>query len=236
MPQFFSETETHREINAMPEKIAPGYESVPARGNAFTKRFIGHLLGDSSDTNSHSGTEFPGANRTKRKSLLELRRSLLLCIAKPLVLLRLRRKTQQIEGYVEDSAEMEVVREQLSEQELRDTETLRMHCEAVAELSNSCRQIYLLRKAHGFSHQEIAAHLGIGVSTVKEHLLEAVEHCDRYVRENGHSFHWDLREEQANVGERDGDKRGGIRRASVDRARGSEVAYPDRQRGAANGR
>lgn len=95
---------------------------------------------------------------------------------------------------------MDVVGEQLSEQEPGVTETLRMHCEAVAELSNPCRQIYLLRKARGLSHKEIGAYLGIGVSAVEKHLLEAVEHCDRYVRESGHAFHWDLREGQANVG------------------------------------
>jgi RNA polymerase sigma factor (sigma-70 family) len=219
----------------MPEKIAPGYEYVPDHDGAFTKRFIGQLPSNSANTNSVKSPEFPSANPAKRQSLLERRRSLLFCIAKPIALFRLRRKAQQIKRCVEDSTEMEVVGEQLSEQELSVTETLRIHCEAVAELSNPCRQVYLLRKAHGLSHKEIAAHLGIGVSAVEEHLLEAVEHCDRYVRENGHPFHWDLREGQANVGERDSEQRGGIRRASVDRARSTEVAYSDGQRGAAHG-
>jgi RNA polymerase sigma-70 factor (ECF subfamily) len=219
----------------MPEKTAPGYECVPYRRGAFVKRFIGVLLRDSSDINSVARADFLSVKPAKLKSLIEGPRSLFLCIAKPLVLLRLRRKNEQIKRYVEDSAELEVVGQRLSEHALSVTEALRMHCEAVAELSNPCRQIYLLRKARGLSHKEIGAYLGIGVSAVEKHLLEAVEHCDRYVRESGQPFHWDLREGQANVGERDCGKRGGIRRAGVDRARSAEVAHSDGQRGAAHG-
>ena len=124
----------------MPEKIAPGYECAPHRRSAFTNRFVGLLLGDSSDINSVQA-DFLSANPAKLKSLIEWPRSLFLCIAKPLVLLRLRRKNRQIKRYVEDFADREVVGKRLSEQEPSDTETLRMHCEAVAELTLPCRQI-----------------------------------------------------------------------------------------------
>ena len=139
-------------INAMPEKAAPGCECVPYRRGAFAKRF----MRDSTDINSVAQADFLGVNPAKAKSLIEGPRALFLCIAKSLVLLRLRRKNERIKRYVEDSAAMEVVGERLSEHALSVTETLRMHCEAVAELSNPCRQIYLLRKAHGLSHKKSA--------------------------------------------------------------------------------
>ena len=60
---------------------------------------------------------------------------------------------------------------------------LQVHCDAVATLSPQVRKAYLLRKVHGLSHKEIAAHEGIAVSTVEKHLMKATEVCERYVRE-----------------------------------------------------
>ena len=94
----------------MPEKTAPGCECVPSRRGAFAKRFIGLLWRDSSDINSVAQTDFLSVNLAKPKSPIEGPRSLFLCIAKSLVLLRLRRKNERIKRYVEDSAEMEIGR------------------------------------------------------------------------------------------------------------------------------
>jgi RNA polymerase sigma factor (sigma-70 family) len=60
---------------------------------------------------------------------------------------------------------------------------LGLHAEAVAELSPQRRRAYLLRKVHGFSHKEIASHLGIAVSTVEKLLMAAVAQCEQYVRQ-----------------------------------------------------
>ena len=110
-------------------------------------------------------------------------KSVLLRIAKRLALSQLTRKTRQITEYMEDSSRSKVINgESAAEEEISTREMLGLHCEAVAELAPECRQVYLLRKVHGFSHKDIAAHLGITVSAVGQHLIKAVEDCDRYVR------------------------------------------------------
>jgi hypothetical protein len=133
---------------------------------------------------------------------------------------------------MEDSAGLTVVQvERSAVGDIGAREMLRLHCEAVTDLAPQCRQVYLLRKVHGVSHKEIAAHLGIAVSAVEKHLIKAVEHCDRYVRQT------DLRSRNTPVcdqgdghvsvrGRKNG-KRRGTQRVDVDPAPGKEVARSD---------
>ena len=53
---------------------------------------------------------------------------------------------------------------------------------AIATLSPQCRKVFILRKVHGLSHQEIADRLGLSVSTTSKHLAKALERCDAYMR------------------------------------------------------
>jgi RNA polymerase sigma-70 factor (ECF subfamily) len=116
-------------------------------------------------------------------------KSFLFRIAKHIALTQLTQKSRQITSYLADidmegfegSDVIEVVGS--TEDEVVGREALGVHCEAVATLPPQCRQVYLLRKVHGLSHKEIAAHLGIAVSTVEKHLIKGVEICDRYVQQ-----------------------------------------------------
>ena len=127
---------------------------------------------------------FLRAYTVERSRPIEQPKSFLFRIAKHLALSQLTRKSRQITQYIEDSDESEVIQlESSAEEETSAHQILGLHCEAVAGLSPQCRQVYVLRKVHGFSHKEIAAELGIAVSTVEKHLIKAVEQCDRYVRE-----------------------------------------------------
>ncbi|MEZ5929884.1 MAG: sigma-70 family RNA polymerase sigma factor [Parvularculaceae bacterium] len=53
---------------------------------------------------------------------------------------------------------------------------------AIATLSPQCQKVFILRKVHGLSHQEIADRLGLSVSTTSKHLAKALERCDAYMR------------------------------------------------------
>lgn len=54
---------------------------------------------------------------------------------------------------------------------------------AVAELSETCRQCFLLRKLEGLSHGEIATRLGLSRATVEKHIVNAMKHCRLRMRE-----------------------------------------------------
>ena len=141
---------------------------------------------------------------------------------------------------MEDSTQPEVIQDRLGQKEDAAAEALSLHSQAAAELSEPYRQIYLLRKANGLSHQDISARLGISIQTVQAHLLEAVEHCDRYVRERTtlqprRPPHLDQRDRHLSVVGRESDKSGENWRTDANRARGEDVAHPDGRRRAADG-
>jgi len=161
----------------------PVYEAYTVHGSSL-KRFIGRFMRGSSDIEDIAQEAFLRAYTVERTRPIEQPKSFLFRIAKHLALSQLTRKSRQITDYIEDSDDSSVIQLVPSaEEEISARQMLGLHCEAVAELSPQCRQVYLLRKVHGFSHKEIAEHLGIAVSTVEKHLMKAVEQCDRYVRE-----------------------------------------------------
>jgi RNA polymerase sigma factor (sigma-70 family) len=55
--------------------------------------------------------------------------------------------------------------------------------EAVAALPRRCGEVYTLRKVYGWSQKEIAAHFGISVSSVENHLTKAVRRCSESLAE-----------------------------------------------------
>ena len=155
-----------------------------ARHQAALKRFISRFLPNSHDIEDVSQETFLRAFTVEKSREIEQPKSFLFRIAKHVALTQLTRKSRQITDYLEDFDDSEVLlTEDTVEDEVIARETLGIHCEAVAGLPTQCRRVYLMRKVYGMSHKEIAARLGIAVSTVEKHLIKGVEQCDRYVRE-----------------------------------------------------
>ncbi|MBD8496121.1 sigma-70 family RNA polymerase sigma factor [Pseudomonas syringae] len=48
---------------------------------------------------------------------------------------------------------------------------------ALEELSDKCRQAFLLRKLDGLCHDEIATAMGISKAMVEKHIVNAMKHC-----------------------------------------------------------
>jgi len=149
------------------------------------KRFIGRFLRNSSDIEDVAQEAFLRAFTVERGRPIEQPKSFLFRIAKHLALNHLTRKARRITDFIADLEEEGTVMplESSAEEEISAWQVLGVHCEAVAELSPQLRAAYVLRKVHGFSHQEIADRLGIAVSTVEKHLIKAMDRCERYVRE-----------------------------------------------------
>ena len=184
---------------------------------------IGRLIHRPLDVTGISHEALVRACTAERNRPLEKPRAVLARISYSRAMSRLEHKARQIAEYMEDSNEsMDVVRTPADE-EIEVRKMLGLHCAAVAGLAPQCRHVYLLRKVHGLSHKDIATQLRITASAVHEHLIRAVQHCDRYLcdkAESGerHVTRWDQKEgRRLSVRGMDSDKRRGFRRTDVDR-------------------
>jgi RNA polymerase sigma-70 factor (ECF subfamily) len=56
---------------------------------------------------------------------------------------------------------------------------------AVAQLPSQQKKVYTLSRVYGLKHEEIAQQLGISSSTVKGHIVHALQHIKSFLRANG---------------------------------------------------
>jgi RNA polymerase sigma-70 factor (ECF subfamily) len=73
---------------------------------------------------------------------------------------------------------------QSPERHARNSEDLRSLLSIVNLLPPRCRKVLMLRLVEGLSQKEIAATLGIAVSTVEKHLAKALHNSSRAMREH----------------------------------------------------
>jgi RNA polymerase sigma-70 factor (ECF subfamily) len=147
-----------------------------ARHESSLKRFIERFPRSTFDLEGIAQEAFLRACAVERTRPIEQPKSLLFRIAKHVARSQLTREARQIADYIEDFEASAVIRvEHLSQNEIS------------ARFTPQCRKVHLPRKVHGFSHEEIASQLGIAVSTVENHLIRAVEQCERYVREKANA-------------------------------------------------
>jgi RNA polymerase sigma-70 factor (ECF subfamily) len=68
------------------------------------------------------------------------------------------------------------------EQAASDQEFARF-CEAVRQLPQQCRRVFVLKKVYGHSQKEIARELGLSENTVEKHIAKGVRACAHYMRQ-----------------------------------------------------
>jgi len=148
------------------------------------KRFIFRIFPNSNDIDDVAQEAFLLAYSAERRKEIVQPKSYLFRIAKHVAISKMRQKSHQVTDYIEDLVQSDIISTNASaEDELSAQQTLGLHCEAVAALSPQVRRVYLMRKVYGMSYKEIAAKLGIAVSTVEKHLIKGLTLCDQYVRE-----------------------------------------------------
>ena len=220
----------------MKQPSTPVYEAYTDHGVSL-KRFIGRFLRSPSDVEDVAQEAFLRAFTVELSRPIEQPKSFLFRIAKHVALSQLTRKSRRITEYIEDTDESRVIQQEESsaEEEISAHQILALHYEAITALSPQCRDVYLLRKMDGLSHKKIAERRGIAVSTVEKHLIKAVEHCDRYVRERTESrpspaSDSDHQEGQGTLLGRKSGRRRRIWRTDIDGAASAAVAHSDGRR------
>lgn len=149
------------------------------------KRFIARYLSSQHDIEDVAQESFLRAFRAGMEYDVHQPKSFLFRIAKNVAISELRAKSRQITESIEEHASEALIKDQWSlEDDMLARERLGLQCEAVAALPPQCRRVYILRKVHGLSHQDIANRMGIGKKTVEKHLYKGIAACDHYIRDN----------------------------------------------------
>lgn len=59
-----------------------------------------------------------------------------------------------------------------------------LFCEAVRELPQQCRRVFVLKKVYGYSQQEIARRLQLSENTVEKHIAEGIKRCTYFMQKH----------------------------------------------------
>lgn len=105
-------------------------------------------------------------------------RQFMISIAKNVAREMLRQRARETMDVIEDcAAENHSLEEPSPEEALDSREKLGLFAAAVANLPPQCRRVFVMKHVYGASHKEIAAKLGISISTVEKHVAHGLKTC-----------------------------------------------------------
>lgn len=152
--------------------------------SSFLKKFLTRFFSTQQDIEDVVQEVYLRAYVTEQKNVIDQPKAFLFRVAKNVAFTKLTNKSRQITDYLEDFALSEVLdREASSDDYIEAEEMLGIYCEAVASLSDKCREVFLLRKVHGLSHKEIAKRMSLSASSVDKYLRQGILTCKAFVRE-----------------------------------------------------
>lgn len=124
--------------------------------------------------------------RAKEIGRAGITRAYLFVIARNAALDQLRQqRIISIEAIAEGGALAVVEDRPDSAEAVSHDQELEFLAEAIATLPVRCREIFVLRRYHDFSHKQIAQRFGIAENTVNAQLVAAMVRCREYLRARG---------------------------------------------------
>jgi RNA polymerase sigma-70 factor (ECF subfamily) len=156
--------------------------------HARLKRYLGRLLKSPEDVEDVAQESFMRVLEAGSRGNIQHPKAYLYRAARNLALNTLARKSHQLVDSIEDMEESDVLMGEAStETDVIARQRFELFCQAAAQLPEQCRNVLILRKVYGFSQQEVAARLGISVSTVEKHLAKGLARSARFMdsREQG---------------------------------------------------
>ncbi len=167
----------------MPSKERSKYElsrmsAAFVEHSPLLKRFLARFYSNRQDIEDVAQEAYLRAYVAEQKQTIENPKAFLFQVAKNVALTQLTKKSKQITNCLEDSGVAGVLATEPSAgEEVEAEEQLGLFCEAVATLPYKCREVFLLRKVHGFSHKEIAKRMSLSASSVEKYLKTGMSAC-----------------------------------------------------------
>lgn len=156
------------------------------------KRFLGRILQTESDVEDIAQETFIRAFAASAVQDVLMPKAFLFRIAKNLALNERSRMWNTTTTFVGDAAELDDMgadHEAVSGEDRLDSHRkIRLLEEAITQLPAQCRRVFQLRKIDELSHKEIAAEMGISVSTVEKHIATGLVRCKKFLADRGYEI------------------------------------------------
>lgn len=150
--------------------------------SVFLKKFLTRFMSSEQDIEDIVQEVYIKAHSAELKKEIEQPKAFLFRIAKNLALDELNKKSRLVTSYIEDCISSIPAEHSSSiESEAEANESLKVYCEAIEQLPDKCKQIFIMRKVHGLKHKEISNKLNISLSSVEKHLKLAGAFCQQYI-------------------------------------------------------
>ena len=152
------------------------------------KRFLRRYYSRTEDIDDLAQEAFLRAFDAESDREIQSPKAYLFRVARNIALRDLGKKSRQLTDYLEEAVdEAALGREASVEEEVIAQQKLQQCCQAVADLPEQCRRVFLLRKIHAYSHKDIATQLGISPRTVEKHIAKGVERFTEHMnQQNNH--------------------------------------------------
>ncbi len=173
-----AKTHRNRRVRKRDSRLADAY-MVCERS---LKRFLYQFSSRSEDIDEMAQEAFLRAFDAESRQEIQSPKAYLFRVARNIALRELNKKSRQLTDYLEESVGENVLsREASTEEDVIAQQKLQQYCNAIAELPEQCRRVFLLRKVQAYSHKEIAAQLNISVRTVEKHIAKRVDRFTDYM-------------------------------------------------------
>lgn len=154
------------------------------------KRFLSRILLTESDVEDVAQEAFIRAYSASATQDIQMPKAFLFRIAKNLAINERSRMWNTTTVFMGNAEELDSVgsndSEVSGEDRLDSHRKIALLEQAIGQLPTQCRRVFVLRKIEGFSHKEIAAEVGISVSTVEKHIAAGLVRCQKYLADRGY--------------------------------------------------
>mgnify|MGYP006079211925 CR=1 FL=1 len=146
------------------------------------KRFIRRFYSKSEDIDDLAQEAFLRAFNVELRQEIKSPKAYLFRVARNIALRELGKKSRQLTDYLEDVVDGDSLGKEASiEEEIAAQQKLKHCCNAIADLPEQCRRVFIMRKVYARSHKEIAAELGISNRTVEKHITKGIDRFTTYM-------------------------------------------------------
>ncbi|HEY5754491.1 MAG TPA: RNA polymerase sigma factor [Steroidobacter sp.] len=150
---------------------------------AILRRFVRRFAQSRHDVEDITQETIVRALQAEKERQIDDPRAFLFGVAKNIVYKDLQRRSRFITEFVDDAVTDAALPDTPSlDEQLDARQRMILFWQAVATLPPQCQKVFVMCRVMGQSHKEIAARLGISISTVEKHVAAGFKRCSDYLQ------------------------------------------------------